>query len=249
MNGLTAQTPALRWRPADPARPQLLVSVRSLAEAQAAIAGGADIIDVKEPSAGPLGMAAPAVIEAIAAHCVAAGVPCSAALGELTDRCVDAASWRLSAKLNWAKVGLAGCRGRSGWMNDLRSVCECRLAPVTQRIAVAYVDVDRACAPSISEVADFALAQDCAGLLLDTWDKSGGGLLAWVSPRELAQLCTRLRSAGLFVAAAGRLTPDELPGVIEAGASIVAVRSAVCVGGDRQAVVTAEGVARFRARW
>ena len=38
---------------------RLLVSVRSADEAEAAIAGGADVIDVKEPSHGPLGMSEP----------------------------------------------------------------------------------------------------------------------------------------------------------------------------------------------
>ena len=34
---------------------QLLVSVRSAEEAAAALAGGADLIDAKDPAAGPLG--------------------------------------------------------------------------------------------------------------------------------------------------------------------------------------------------
>ena len=46
--------------------PRLLVSVRSPEEAAAAMAGGANIIDVKEPTRGSLGMAGVDVIEAIA---------------------------------------------------------------------------------------------------------------------------------------------------------------------------------------
>ena len=46
--------------------PGLLVSVRSVAEAQEAVAGGAAIIDVKEPSRGPLGRADAGVTAAIA---------------------------------------------------------------------------------------------------------------------------------------------------------------------------------------
>ena len=38
-------------------RPGLLVSVRSADEAIAALAGGADVIDVKEPNRGALGAA------------------------------------------------------------------------------------------------------------------------------------------------------------------------------------------------
>ncbi len=230
-------------------RPRLLVSVRSVDEARAAIAGGADIIDVKEPAAGALGMAAVAVIEAIAAFCNTAGVPCSAALGELPERGNDPTKWRLSAHLTWAKVGLAGCRDRPHWPEELRTLLDERLHRSTGRIAVAYVDADRASAPSLSDVAEQARRLGCVGLLLDTWDKSGGGLLSWVTAAELSVCCTRLRDEGLFVAAAGRLTESDLPAVIEAGASIVAVRSVVCAGGDRSATVTTEKVARFRGLW
>ena len=41
----------------------LLVSVRSRQEAAAALAGGADIIDIKEPSQGSLGRAAASVMD------------------------------------------------------------------------------------------------------------------------------------------------------------------------------------------
>ena len=45
---------------------RLLVSVRSAAEVAAALAGGADIIDAKEPSRGGLGAVDPEDLEAIA---------------------------------------------------------------------------------------------------------------------------------------------------------------------------------------
>src|SRR4051794_10666436 len=62
----------------------LLVSVRSAAEAVEALAGGADIIDVKEPSRGSLGRADDAVAAEVLAE-VDGRRPVSAALGELAD--------------------------------------------------------------------------------------------------------------------------------------------------------------------
>ena len=62
--------------------PGLLVSVRSADEARAALAGGADVIDIKEPGRGPLGRADEATWRAVRAE-VAGRVPVSAALGEL----------------------------------------------------------------------------------------------------------------------------------------------------------------------
>ena len=60
----------------------LLVSVRSVAEAQEAVAGGAAIIDVKEPSRGPLGRADADVTAAIA-EAVAGRAQLTVACGEL----------------------------------------------------------------------------------------------------------------------------------------------------------------------
>jgi hypothetical protein len=62
----------------------LLVSVRNAAEAEEALAGGADIIDVKEPSRGPLGRAdaqnARDVIQTVSGRRLV-----SVALGELAE--------------------------------------------------------------------------------------------------------------------------------------------------------------------
>src|SRR5438128_1572682 len=62
--------------------PGLLVSVRSAAEAEIAIGAGAALIDVKEPSRGPLGRADDTTIAAVVKQ-VAGRRPVSAALGEL----------------------------------------------------------------------------------------------------------------------------------------------------------------------
>ena len=46
-------------------RVRLLISVRDAAEARSAIAGGTDVIDVKEPSRGPLGRADDRVVREV----------------------------------------------------------------------------------------------------------------------------------------------------------------------------------------
>ena len=84
------------------AEPGLLVSVRSADEARVALAGGADLIDVKEPR-GSLGRADVDVIESVITE-VGGRVPISAALGEWT-------SWTTAAippGLTYVKWGLSG---------------------------------------------------------------------------------------------------------------------------------------------
>src|SRR5947209_20487137 len=49
----------------NPGPPRLLVSVRNVAEAEAALAGGCDVLDLKEPGRGAMGMADISTIEAV----------------------------------------------------------------------------------------------------------------------------------------------------------------------------------------
>src|SRR5262245_13052728 len=94
----------------------LLVSVRNAAEAEEAIAGGAAIIDIKEPSRGSLGSAdrdvASATIRAVAGR-----RPISVALGELVDL------WGgvpiSSPDVAYFKAGLSESEGRFDWRRIL----------------------------------------------------------------------------------------------------------------------------------
>src|SRR5436309_16136851 len=65
-------------------KPGLLVSVRSSEEAIAALEGGADIIDVKEPRRGSLGAADPGTVSEII-RVINRRAPVTAAFGELVE--------------------------------------------------------------------------------------------------------------------------------------------------------------------
>src|SRR5205809_437688 len=126
--------------------PELLVSVRSAAEAEAALEGGAHLIDVKEPRHGSLGRAADAVIGAVVAR-VAGRRPVSAALGELADA-ADGSPWS-GAGLDYAKWGLSGMAGRD-WRRRLAAVEQglAAASPTCRPVTVAYADWERAGAPA-----------------------------------------------------------------------------------------------------
>ena len=91
---------------------RLLVSVVSAAEARRALAGGADIIDVKDPSEGALGAPAPRVLSEVV-EAVGGAAPVSVALGDLPDLPHTAALAARGAVVSGAafvKVGLRGVR-------------------------------------------------------------------------------------------------------------------------------------------
>src|SRR4051812_31622535 len=102
--------------------PGLLVSVRSAAEALSSLAGGADVIDVKEPKYGSLGAADHETIAAIV-RVVGGRVPVSAAMGELVDimHSQDGHGTKpLSAGVSLFKIGLASCAGLTDWPGHWR---------------------------------------------------------------------------------------------------------------------------------
>ena len=88
---------------------RLLVSVASAAEAAAALAGGADVIDAKDPHAGALGPVSLNVLRDI--HAAVAGAqPVSAALGDAADEAAIERHARAftAAGALFVKVGFAG---------------------------------------------------------------------------------------------------------------------------------------------
>src|SRR4051794_15465750 len=147
--------------------PGLLVSVRSAAEARAALAGGASLIDVKEPDRGPLGRADDAVIEVVVRE-VAGRRPVSAALGELGEAAGDVPR----AGLAFVKWGLAGCGRRPDWPALLRPRLSATGAP--RVVLTAYADWRCAQAPDPEEVLALAAERPGGVLLLDTCCKEAG---------------------------------------------------------------------------
>lgn len=217
---------------------QLLVSVRSAAEAEAALSGGAAVIDVKEPDRGPLGAADPATWRSVR-KLVADRVPVSAALGELFvgDR-LNASIPSLAAQtagLAFAKIGLAGAARDGNWQPHWQRALAA-LPPQVSAVAVAYADWEISAAPRPEEVIDAGARLGCTILLLDTFDKTRGHLLDHLPLATLSRLCLRARECGLQVVLAGSLTKSLLCDVLPLAPAFVAVRGAVCQPDRRGAV-------------
>jgi (5-formylfuran-3-yl)methyl phosphate synthase len=232
----------VRKRASVPAlQPGLLVSVRSATEAASALAGGADLIDVKEPSRGSLGRADDAVIAAVVQE-VAGRRPVSAALGDVCDFAAPYAKPGLS----YWKLGLAGCARQPErfWKTIVRSgTSAASKAPAFERMAlVAYADWQRADAPPPPMVLALARAQHCGGIVVDTFRKDGSTLLHWLTLPELTQLCAQCRADGMHVALAGSLGAAEIALLAHLRPTWFAVRGAACRKGEREALIDEERV-------
>jgi (5-formylfuran-3-yl)methyl phosphate synthase len=242
------------FKPSGASMAKLLVSVRSAREARLALDAGADIIDIKEPSAGALGAASPAVINEVL-RMVNRQAGTSVACGELLQSANDIAGQLPGANASLAlpqapwpdfvKVGLSGCGSIDDWPQRWRQFLACapgRSCPV----AVAYADWREADAPPPAEVIEQCRSLKRAAVLIDTFDKSGPGLLRIASLDVIGALIEDAHSHRMQIAVAGQLTFDDGIKLAIAGADYIAVRGAVCRP-NRTGDLNPELLVRWRA--
>jgi len=227
------------------AAPGLLISVRSADEVVDALAGGADWIDLKEPSAGPLA-AVDARVARQAVETLARRRTMSAALGELRDWDCGATRELLAiAGISVVKLGLAGCAQLGDWQQQWQAVAEDAAEQNKQLVAVIYADWQRVAAPAPEEILDLAQLNSCNHLLIDTCDKSVGSTLDHLSASELKSIQHKASQVGMKFVVAGSLSLKLLSQLPLDIIDMVAVRGAVCRG-DRTTKVDAELVKLFR---
>jgi uncharacterized protein (UPF0264 family) len=238
--------------------PRLLVSVRNGAEAEAALAGGCDVLDVKEPSRGAMGMAAPMTIADVLARVrdLKSSVPVSVALGEVADWERTGDYQPVADPVAYLKLGTAGLAGNAAWAQRYAAVRR-RLVPdwrgptfdvkcrIAKWIAVGYADWETADGPCPEDVLEGACECGCAGVLIDTFSKTNGGLLDWLSSRRLESLAALARRHSLEFGLAGRLQIDHLPRLETVRADILGIRSAACRAGIRTGEIDATAVRSF----
>jgi uncharacterized protein (UPF0264 family) len=224
--------------------------VRSAAEAIAALAGGADVIDVKEPDRGALGAADPTTIADIV-RTVAGRAPVTAAAGELLDVDERGAARTtiesLPSGVSLCKIGLHGCREVTDWKVRWKQAASRCDGPAhrTRPVAVVYADWLLARAPEPADVLRIAVEHGCPALLIDTWDKSAGNLFDHWSRDNLGRFIAQVRAHNMAIVLAGSLSGPSIATATRLAPDLVAVRGAACDNG-RSGTICAERVAHLR---
>jgi len=218
---------------------RLLASVTSEAEACLAAAGGADLIDCKDPAAGALGALSPETVARIRAA-VPAHIPVSATIGDLVaepEPVLAAASAMAAAGCDIVKVGLFPGGDACETIAHLGR----HLAPQVPLVAVLIADaqLDDALVPALG-TAGFA------GVMLDTAAKDGRTLLDHRTPEMLRTFIAEARAAGLFAGLAGSLRLAQIPELLALGPDVLGFRGALCRASDRRSALDAAALAAVR---
>ncbi len=213
-----------------------LASVVDAVEARLALAAGAAIVDAKNPRRGALGDLPHATVRAIA-EAVAGRAPVSATIGDFPDMVPDAVCAAVAAMaetgVDFVKIGF--------FPSPALPACLDALAPLAARHAlVAVLFADRA--PDAALIPRLA-SGGFRGVMLDTADKTGGGLTCWQSPAQLAAFVALARRHGLLSGLAGSLRLADIPALAALEPDYLGFRGALCGGHARTAALDAEALA------
>lgn len=228
---------------------RLLVSPMNVEEARAALAGGADIIDVKNPKEGSLGANFPWAIRAVAD--VARGIaPVSATIGDLPFKPGTASLAALGAAVSGAeyvKAGLLGAKDQAQAVEMLEGIVRAvkDYDPKKKVVASGYSDFLRAGCLSPLLLPQAAASAGADLVMVDTAVKDGRPTFDFMSEAELEQFISLGHSEGLEVALAGSIGFAHLDLLKRLQPEIIGVRGIVC-GGDRSSSVRAELVAEVK---
>ncbi|MFQ5916502.1 MAG: (5-formylfuran-3-yl)methyl phosphate synthase [Candidatus Binatia bacterium] len=216
----------------------LLVSPRDINEALAAVRGGADILDIKNPEEGSLGANFPWIIAEVR-RAVPASIPISAAIGDfpnLPGSAALAAFGALRAGASIIKVGLKGPKDVKSATYLVRQVVRAvKGTDGSAKVAVcAYGDYQRA--GTIDPLLIPRIASKCGAdiAMVDTAIKDGQPLTDFLREGDLKAFINKARSHGLRAAFSGSLGYREVRTLRLLNPEVIGVRGAACEGGDRK---------------
>jgi dihydroneopterin aldolase len=216
----------------------MLASVTGPAEAELALEGGADIIDLKDPTAGALGAVSPEIVRETVAR-ISGQRKTSAVTGDLPmlpEMVRDAAETMAATGVDYVKVGIFPSEQTQEVVRGLRDT-----ARATQLVAVLFADL----AP------DFDLIDACAdagfaGAMLDTAGKGSGRLINHLDLLAMEQFIARCHARGLIAGLAGSLEAPDVPRLLPLAPDLLGFRSALCRAGDRRSELDSQAIAIIR---
>lgn len=216
---------------------KLLISPKNEKEAVEAVAGGADLIDVKNPNEGPLGASFPWIIQRIR-QSTPANIEVSCTVGEAPNLPGSMALASLGAAatgVNYIKAGLNGLTTAEDAVHLMRSIVRAakEYNPQVKVVVVGYADASRTITVDALLVPKIAYEAKADIAMLDTAVKDGKNLFTFLTKPQLKSFVDAAHGYGLKAALAGALRKEDLAEVYALDADVAGVRGSACSLNDR----------------
>lgn len=223
---------------------KLWISPIDVGEAIIAKNGGADIIDVKNPSEDSLGADFTWIIRAVKE--AIGDTPMGAAIGDFDyykpENASLAAFGAAAAGAEYIKIGLMIKDGEES--KDLIKSVARSVKDFNDRkkvVAAAYSDFEMLNTISPFELLDFAPTAGADVVMVDTGIKDGRSTFEFLSMSELKDFVKQAKGERMLAALAGSLKFEDMKKVKEINPDVVGVRGVVCEG-DRNSRISQEKV-------
>jgi dihydroneopterin aldolase len=213
----------------------MLASVTGPAEAEIAIAGGADLIDLKDPSQGAFG-ALPVGVVGETVKIIAGRRPVSAVVGDIPMEpaaLFEAASRMAETGVDYVKIGLLP--------SEAFAACIEALAPLAAKVnLVAAFFADQG--PVDLMALGLLARHGFKAAMLDTAEKGAGRLMTHLGIADLSRFVEACREASLLSGLAGALETPDIARLLLLQPGFLGFRSALCQAGRRTAGLDPEAV-------
>ena len=216
---------------------KVLISIRSFEELLPAIEGGANIIDLKNPSEGSLGASYPWLIKKIRNY--GEDFTLSVAIGDMPNlpgTASLAASGAATCGADIIKIGLLGPKSFEDGVKLLKSVVKA-VKTVDQNILVVgagYADFKLFKGINSMDIPAICNSAGADVAMLDTYTKDGRKLFNFIDSEKLRKFVNKAHKYNLIVALAGSLGSEDMKKLYDLGSDIIGFRGAVCSESDRK---------------
>lgn len=218
---------------------RMLASVANMNEAEIALAGGADIIDFKDPATGALGAVSLELMREMVGL-LGGQRETSAVCG---DQPMQPEILRRVAKdvaatgVDYVKLGFFPSEQTEDCVKALAEI-----AGQTKLIIVLFADLD----PDFTIIP--LLAQyGFHGVMVDTADKAKGGLRTHFTPARIQKFVDLARANNLAVGLSGSLNAADIAPLLEFAPDFMGFRGALCGGKGRVAALDEGATRKIRA--
>jgi uncharacterized protein (UPF0264 family) len=228
---------------------KLLISPINTEEAIAALNGGADIIDVKNPKEGSLGANFPWMIKAVK-NAIESKKPVSATIGDFNYKPGTASLAALGAAssgADYVKVGLYDIQTEEQALEMLTKIVRAVKDYDTSKKVVAsgYSDYERINSISPMLLPEIGAKAGVDVVMMDTGVKDGRTTFEFMTEEELIEFVRLANENGLDSAIAGAIKFENLPAIKRIQPGIIGIRGMVC-GGDRSTTIKEELVVKLK---
>jgi len=214
---------------------QILISVTSITEAQIALDNGADIIDLKDPSAGALGALPLPLIKSIVNY-INGQKLVSATIGDLPmqpDLILERVTMLASVNVDYIKIGFFETNDYQPCLDALQAITKSG----EKLIAVLFAE------HTYSENLIAAIKKaGFIGIMLDTANKNGQTFLDYYSEKQRKEFAQKVLALDLSFGLAGSLKLQHIATVKKIDPTYIGFRGGVCDENQRQLGLNSEKI-------